>query len=362
VGDYISAQDSKLNRFKLITGAEGEGKSTLAFQIIHELVMKHDWSVLYCRNPERDTALELSDIEESDKPVLIVVDNASIIAKKMYDFINAARRERKPKNVHLLLISVLSEWRKSGVSPSEWQSLPGYSTHFALKGIERDEASAIIDKWAEYGEKGLGKLFEKYKSSPEAAKTELHQASINISAKILETQVTDGALLGAIIKTRFREEEYKERVRLIMRKLYNMPLDFLNNNTEDTSVLNVFLRIAAMHIDATAHNNGKSILSTDIFEEIYNCDDTKISKNVFPLLGEEITMCGEFIYTRHTALADCAIKIAQDIHDEFYTKTKIIFPKWRLPLSNGTGKIRIFQSGLIGYICRNILLKTLKNI
>ncbi len=295
VKEFEVAEKNGKNKCMLITGAGGEGKSTQSLQVIYQLVMRN-WTVLHCADPEKNTIIRLSDIEKLDGPVLIAVDNASVIAKEMFNFLQMAKQNEK--SVHLLLISEFSEWLYSKAQDLQWDDVADFSSK-TLAGIELEEARDIVAVWSQYGKEGLGTLSEC--QDPEAAAMQLYK----VAQSPLTTQSKDGALLGAIIQTRYKDAYYKEHVRMILKRLQDIPLEL--PNTEDT-LLEAFVRIALVHREKL------DILGSDILAEIYHCKESDIKRKILRPLGREAmtSKSGGVIYVRHSALADCVMNIVEE--------------------------------------------------
>lgn len=140
-------------------------------------------------------------------------------------------RTRKYQHVHLLLCARDTEWINSDADKLEWRSVSSFSRPH-LKGISECDAEKFIKAWGVLGNEGLGKLNG---LSPLEAKNCLLQSSHN--EEINEPE--EGALLGALLATRYGDELY-DHVREMLRRLQNIPL-------YHETLLDAFAYIVAMH-------------------------------------------------------------------------------------------------------------------
>lgn len=294
--EFLLAERNGKSKCMLLTGAGGEGKSTLSFQIIKQLALQ-DWVILHCAEPNKETALTLSSLEDTEAPVLVVVDDASIIAQKLYQFLRDARDHGKL--VHLLMISDWASWSHLK-SAWNWGAISDYSMN-TIAGITLEEAESIIMAWSTYGKQGLGAL-ENFEDLNAAAK-KLYSAAQSVA----HINNKDNSLLGAIIETRYGDE-YLTHVRSILNRLQHIPLNL--PGATDT-LLDAFTRIALMH------NEGKLILTSDILAELYQCSTQEVRQAILvPLRKEAITRnSGEVVCVRHNALVKCVINLMEEEFD-----------------------------------------------
>lgn len=297
VNEFLLAEQNRKSKCMLLTGAGGEGKSTLSLQIIKLLALQ-DWVILHCFEPEKGTRLKLSDIEEIDGPMLVAVDNASRIAAEMYRFLSDAQTHGK--HIHLLMVSDWASW-SCLKTKWDWNAVSDYSMN-TIAGIAPEEARAIVEAWNKYGENGLGVLAQL--EDLDVAADELYSQS----QSAVQLCKRDGALLGAIIQTRYGNK-YLAHVRSILSHLQRIPLNL--PNTEDT-LLDAFIRIALMH------NENQFILGSDILAELYCCSERDIKRAIlYPLRKEAVTAkSGEVICVRHSALAKNVMHLIEEEFDD----------------------------------------------
>ncbi|MCL2202687.1 MAG: metallophosphoesterase [Defluviitaleaceae bacterium] len=304
IQEFLTAEANEKSKCMLLCGAGSEGKSTFSLQVISKLIKKHGWVALHCREPRKNASLNFAKLESITSPLIIVVDNASLISGELYAFLEQAERP-----VHMLLVSVWFDWINSKSDKLNWRGVADYSPPFELNGIDESEAREIVEVWSKY-EGGLGRLAKC--PNLDVAADKLFEASKGLSEK--KGNGKDGALLGAIIKTRYEEKYYKERVSIIMERLNNIQLGFTDGTLRD-----VFLVIAAMH------EKDISILTADVLAEFYECSEEDIRKTLRRLGKEAVTRTSNrVIYVRHFALAECAVKLAEEelgiLADDFFPK------------------------------------------
>lgn len=283
----------------MITGAGGEGKTTVLLQTARILV-EEGWRALVLRQPGKDTQLYEKQILNMTKEGtwVICVDNCFTVAEKLFEMMKLLSH-RGQKNVHFLLCSRDIDWNDSAAHRLPWREFANYSI-CRLRGIDKEDAEKIIAAWTKLGEKGLGKL--KDLSAAEA------QEKLLLSSQNEEQtgETGEGALLGALLSARYGDE-LQNHVRNMLLRLQMIPV-------KNETLLDAFAYIVAMHSERF------SFLSKTVMAQIYNFELKHVKKYILGPLGDEAAsaVSGDIIYTRHILIAKAARKIMdEEFHIDF---------------------------------------------
>lgn len=289
----------------LLTGAGGEGKTTVMLQTVRVLCEEKGWKALILRQPEKDMSLNDIQILQYTKEGhwLLGVDNCVSIAQKLFQLLKKLK-QRKIQNVHFLLCARDTDWINSEAEKLPWSGLVSFSRR-SLKGIREEDAGRIVTAWKVLGDEGLGKLKG---LSMEAAKKQLVKFSLNAE----RNDPSEGALLGAMLATRYGDELHNH-VREMLRHLNEKPLD-------GGTLLDAFVYIVAMHSEKLY------FLSKPVMAQLYHCPENQVKKEILGPLGDEAasTVSGDMIYTRHGSIAESAKRI---LDEEFHVDFDGIFEK-----------------------------------
>lgn len=299
--EFIKYNADNQTKCILLTGAGGEGKTTVFLQVIRGLCAKKGWKALILRQPEKDTLLHEEQLLRYTKTGdwILGVDNCFPIGVKLFRLLKRLK-QRKSRHVHLLLCARDTDWINSEADNQPWSEAASFSRH-CLRGIREKDAEKIVTAWKELGDEGLGRLKG---LSTEEAKERLVQSSRNEERK----GVGEGALLGAMLATRYGEELHNH-VREMLRRLREMPME----KGRDT-LLDAFVYIVAMHSEKL------HFLSKPVMAQLYRCKDKDVKKYILGPLGDEAAsaVSGDMIYTRHGSIAESARKILdEEFHYDF---------------------------------------------
>ncbi len=287
--EFIRCNNNHETKCALITGAGGEGKTTVLLQSIKVLVEEEGWNALLLRYAEKNMQLSEAQILNITREGnwIICVDNCFPVASEICKLLEKVTKQEK-RNIHFLICARDIDWKNTESQKLPWSKLSNYSI-FKLRGIDEKDAEKIVQAWERLGENGLGML--KGLSASEA-KMRLVSASQNEERK----EETEGALLGAMLSTRYGQDLHNH-VREMLLRLQEIPLG-------EGTLLNAFTYIVAMHSEKL-YFLSKTVLS-QIYSEVKN-----IKKTILGPLGDEAasTVSGEIIYTRHISIAKSARRI-----------------------------------------------------
>lgn len=197
----------------MITGAGGEGKSTVLQQITCLLVgSSKNWKVIWHNNPDTPLPVDaLLALPQSNSTWLVVADDADLIASDVYEAVKAIR-EIGREDFQFLLSCRDTDWKASG-GESPDRSWGRYTTfvYQPMRGLHFEDAKEIIKAWNRFGERGMGKL-SKPTLNIEASAREL------VAQAVSEKSPKEGAFLGAMLRTRYGTD-LKKHVEILLQRL-----------------------------------------------------------------------------------------------------------------------------------------------
>jgi predicted phosphodiesterase len=291
--------DSRTNRasMNLIVGPGGEGKSTVIRQIAAKLV-DLGVRVLWRENADAKFLPELILRNNSEKYTVFVSDDADLIAKDLLTAIESTKTKNINK-VAFLVSARDTDWIAIGANTWPW------ATHIAfretrMRGLSLEDARSIMRAWSALGERGLGKL----------AGLPFEDAARKLAAEAKreeESSEQEGALLGAMLRTRIAEGLNDHVLELLIR---------LNRRKclPSATLLETFAYIAALH------SENLLILSRQVLASVLNCREGDLRAQVLGPLGDEAALStgGQSITTRHRAIAEAAVMLmAQKFNIDF---------------------------------------------
>lgn len=290
----------------LLQGAGGEGKSTVFFQVIEQLVRERGWRVLWRQavaagiTPEQALALP----REEGRPWLIAVDDAD---RQAETFLAAAQALYKAQrtDVHFLLAARATDWSVPFPNDTGWRAVTEFRKE-VMTGLSPADAAAIVQKWRAFGDDGLGAALAGLDDS-DAAKKLVNEA-------VREARDTrNGAFLGAMLRVRFGEG-LKEYVRRLMLPLRGRP-------APGGTLLDAYACIAGMHAENLL------FLSKPVLAATLGCDEQTLDREVIrPLVMEAMAdQGGRYVFTRHRAIAETAMAILRE--EQWIDDPDGIFPR-----------------------------------
>ena len=291
-----AAQPSK-PRVVFIEGPGGEGKSTILYQTVAELLDEDaSWRVLWRDNDIKDIAGDFAaKLAGATAPILIVTDEADNIAASLLAFVEAARTADLDK-LHLLIAARDTDWRAARPDQPKWFELTDYQ-RLPIRGINDADAKLFYDAWMAAGHAGLGRLAS---MTRENALKRLLQ-----TAHDKETDRSEGALLAAMIELRFGEG-FRDHVRKLLGRLGT-------REAPGGTLRDAYMYIAAMHAENLL------FLSKPVLARTLGCTEPELrAKVTIPLADEAAAaMQGNYVLTRHRVIAETATRLLKDELPEF---------------------------------------------
>lgn len=283
----------------LLTGAGGEGKSTILRQFLCELAKSdHQYNIIW--HDDTDTPLPLGyllRLPKSETTWIIASDDADLIASDVFGAVKALRGANR-KNFQFLLCCRDTDWLGAKGDLFPWRQFSSFS-EVRIRGLSLTDAELIVDAWGAYGSQGLGALASSTCDLEEGAR-KLAEAAKS------ETYDQEGAFLGAMLRVRIGDG-LKDNIKALLVRLQQ-------RSAPGGTLLDAFAYIAAFHAE------NKLILSKEVLAKVLRCRVGDIKRKITGPLGEEAaaTTSGQFIFTRHKAIAEAAVEVlSRDFHIDF---------------------------------------------
>lgn len=293
VTDLEAARGEGGLRVTLLTGAAGEGKTTVLLQTVCELVAANtDWCILWHYDSGTPLPAEFLVRLPSTGTWLIVSDDAELIARRVFDDVQALRAAGR-RNVQFLLCCRDTDWKAAKAHQLNWRPHVMFVEKW-LRGISRRDAQELVAAWRAYGREGLKTL---YGLDSQEAVQRLARAARSESIGSHE-----GTFFGAVLQVRWGEG-LKEHIADLLRKLEQCPI------VGGKTLRDAFAYIAAPHAGDIL------ILSKVVLAEALACSVGDLKRTVLGPLGEEavIATTGRLVFTRHRAIAKATVELLSDM-------------------------------------------------
>jgi hypothetical protein len=294
VATILQGFESSEPKLTLLVGAGGEGKSTAFFQTLARIASTKNLKILWRSNPEKplSPAFMISLMGTGDT-WLIATDEGDSLIKDTHESLGSLR----PKsNIHFFLACRDTDWIENHGNDVQWNQICEFAER-RMKGLEEKDARGIVAAWTKFGSRGLGKLAN---TSFDDAVKQL------VEAAHLEASSNDGAFLGAMLRVRvglaLKDHVAALMARLELREISGMP---------GKTLLDAFAYIAIPHALNIL------FLSKSVLSRAIGIEESKVRRRILAPLGEEAaaSSAGQFILTRHRAIAEAAMEIASNRFD-----------------------------------------------
>lgn len=286
----------------VLLGPAGEGKSIALRQLICNLIMSRTgWQVWWATEVDKNLALPIGafSFPQSHDALLVVADDASLIAQDIYKAANFLRGQRK--HIVFLLCSQTLAWRDAKADMLGWGQdmlLP-----IRFPAITEEEAWSIVGAWSKCGEQGLGAL----KDQP------LEKAAEFFFQQTQSSGTTQGrSFFGAMLAARYGDGLQKH-IHDILIKLQRM-------GSRGKALLEALAVICAVHCINDARGADHMKLSKDILAQFLGCKREEISSRYVLPLGDEAVsanISGGAIYSRHQEIAKVIVQLLPEFGIEF---------------------------------------------
>jgi hypothetical protein len=295
----------------LIRAAGGEGKSTLLLQVASDLVRLGPWTVLW--KPSPLVALPPEHVLDLDpnRMWLIVADDADNLIENLS---TSARllREAERSNVHFLLASRDTDWISRFGDEPPWESwLTSWvrrNQAITLRGITRDDATAVVKAWEHFGTDGLGHLatIENSDLRVDALVDEVRSESLLHSTRRGRHRTLEGSFFGGLLSLRFGPEGLHAHVRSLLDRLRHETI-----RHSDQTLFDALVYVAA------CHSGGIPGLDENVLADLLDVPRHWVHDLVVQRLGEEAAgvSSGGHVFTRHRKVADAIVVEADEMVD-----------------------------------------------
>ena len=294
VSTILLGIESNEPKLTLLLGAGGEGKSTAFFQTLTRIASDNKLKILWRSNPEKPLPPAfIVSLMGTGEAWLIATDEGDSLIRDTYESLGSL----KPKsNIHFFLACRDTDWIENHGNDIQWNQICEFAER-RMKGLEERDAREIVAAWTKLGSRGLGRLAN---TSFDDAVKQL------VEAAHLEASSNDGAFLGAMLRVRvgvaLKDHVAALMVRLESREIAGMP---------GKTLLDAFAYIAIPHALNIL------FLSKSVVSRAIGIEESRVRRRVLAPLGEEAaaSSAGQFILTRHRAIAEAAMEIASNRFD-----------------------------------------------
>ncbi|MFJ6778366.1 hypothetical protein [Streptomyces yangpuensis] len=280
---------SPVGRLRLIHGASGEGKTTVAMQCAAEIARSTPDSYVLWRTPGAGLDTRLVQSLPTGRNYILFSDDAEEIARDLYEVVNKVKRP----DISYVAVARTIDWSHVRGDAYPWATHIGYRKTY-LRGLDAADAELVVAAWSQHGNKGLGRL----------AKWEHNDARVTELLRAIreEAAVEDGALLGGMIRVRYGDY-FTDRVRDLMKSLA------AQRTPSGSTLSSAFLYIAAAHM-------ARLQLPPNILAEALGAPASHIMSEVVSPLRDEaaVTMAGGGVLTRHRLIAEACLTVAEQVN------------------------------------------------
>jgi hypothetical protein len=294
VDTILKGIESSEPKLTLLLGAGGEGKSSAFFQTLTRIASTQKLKILWRSNPEKPLPPAfVTSLIGTGEPWLIATDEGDSLIKDTYESLGSLTLK---SNIHFFLACRDTDWIENHGNDVQWNQICDFAER-RMKGLEERDAREIVAAWTKFGSRGLGKL----------ANTSFDEAVKQlIEAARLEASSSDGAFLGAMLRVRVGVA-LKDHVAALMARLESREIAGMPGK----NLLDAFAYIAIPHALNILFLT-KSVLSRAI-----GIEESRVRRRILAPLGEEAaaSSAGQFILTRHRAIAEAAMEIASNRFD-----------------------------------------------
>jgi len=279
---------------QLIRAAGGEGKTTLLLQAASDAARSGDWAVLWRPSPRVGLPPEHVVSLDAAKQWLIVADDAENLVR---DIGESARllHEAGRSNVHFLLAARDTDWLFFRGDHPPWDTWLKRHQDILLRGIEPNDAKAIVEAWRKCGADGLRELAV----LPNADK----QVAALTDAVGCAAQARDeGSLFGGLLAVRFGQKGLQAHVRSFLSRLKGNPIQGSSRTLFD-----------ALVYVAACHAVGIPGLNQNVLADLVSVPRHWVQSRVVRPLGEEAAAASNagYVFTRHFQVAAAILTEAE---------------------------------------------------
>ena len=287
----------------LIRAAGGEGKSTLLLQTTADLAREGTWSVLWRSSPRAGLSPDQIANLDPSRRWLIVADNADDIVREVAEFASELSRTGRV-GVHLLLAARDADWKNAGGDRQPWAGWLTLLPDISLRGINSDDAKAIVSSWEQFGAEGLRELASIDDPAQRVAAFESAVSDAEIDAgQRPASQIQDGSFFGGLLTIRFGQNGLQAHVLAFLQRLAEMRIEHSHNTLFDA-----LLYVAACH--------GTDIPGIDerVLADLVKVPHEWVQRLIVRPLGTEAVAVqnADHVFTRHSKVAAAVLVAAEN--------------------------------------------------
>lgn len=270
-----------------VLGPSGEGKSAALVQTAATIGRQDGWRVLW-RETSANATFDFAGLERGDWRWLLVLDEAAADASKCLQAMHRMH-EMGRNDITLLLSAQLSDWRGARAQALPWAEYSQLD-EVDVRGIDSEDAVAVIEAWEAAGSLGLGELATL--PGRDQRVTALMEAASS------EALSPDGSLFGAMLQIRIGAG-LRDHVRTLGERLRR------RHTASGKSLLRTLLYVASLH------SREVTSLTPMTLAEAIGIPVGDIHREVVWPLGDEAALArsGLGLQVRHREIAVTAMEL-----------------------------------------------------
>jgi len=288
---------------ELVRAAGGEGKSTVLLQAATDAVRAGGVTVLWRPSPKEGLSPERVARLSPSSQWLIVADDADNLVVDVAESAQRLHAEGRT-NVHFLLAARDADWRVARGDAPPWDEWLTRHPDVVLRGIDHDDAEAVVRAWERCGPEALRELAASPSSADRvlALESAVRDAVERQTLQSRKRQVLDGSFFGGLLGVRFGQAGLRAHVRAFMARLREVPVNGGNGSLCD----------ALMYI-AACHGAGLSGVDERLLADLLGVPRDWVQTRIVLALGEEVAAVRSqgHILTRHSHVS-AAILVEAD--------------------------------------------------
>ncbi|MGP5611627.1 P-loop NTPase [Brachybacterium alimentarium] len=279
-----------------ITGAAGEGKSTLACQLAARLAKFETNAVLFSKSGRvsQESILTASATQQT----ILVIDDAHESFSELRGLCQRLNDEA-PRSLHIIATARDTDWASLGGFRFAWDRYIDFKS-YRLRGLSHLDASSIVRSWESLGGEALGDLRE----------IPTFDARVGELLRLSKSEDSDtSTLFGASLEIRYGAG-LREHIRQLVIRLSDIISPAAKGSFESrNSSLAYPLFLASIPQVYGTRGTSKAVLAGAL-----ELSQVELDILVLPALGDEapVSITGPYVYARHKAIAKAVIDASID--------------------------------------------------
>jgi len=288
---------------QLIRAAGGEGKSTILLQAGADAARSGGLAVLWRLSAKE--GLPPGQVARLDPSLewLIAADDADTLVDDLSETLQRLNAEGR-SNIHFLLATRDADWRAARGDAKPWEEWTTRHPDLVLRGVDPDDAVAVVRAWEECGPDALRELAARHDTADRAAALEraVRDAEGQQVQQSRLRRIVDGSFFGGLLTVRFGQAGLQAHVRAFITRLRDMPVEQGNGSLSD----------ALLYI-AACHGTGLPGIDQRVLADLLDVPRDWVHRRVVLPLGEEATAVHSHghVLTRHSMVAAAILAEAE---------------------------------------------------